>query len=121
VLVPGDDDRARPILASGDLLGVWPAIQLRGAELTLQPGDGIVLYTDGITDQGPDAREPPASVLSRCAPRTSAGQLADALLDLARHGPGPQRDDVAIIALRFCGLESSGEARPTPVAAAADR
>ncbi len=121
VLVPADDGPAEPIAASGDLLGVWPTIRLRGAEVTLQPGDGIVLYTDGITDQGPDVREPPAAVLSRCQPGTSAEQLADALLELARRAPGRQQDDVAIIALRFCGQQSSGQARPAPVAAAADR
>ena len=39
--------------AYGDLLGVWPDVRLRGVELELRPGEALVLYTDGVTDQGP--------------------------------------------------------------------
>ncbi len=40
--------------ARGPLLGVWPDIDLETERLVLMPGDSLVVYTDGVTDQGPE-------------------------------------------------------------------
>ncbi len=89
--------------ARGTLLGVWPDIRLHTAEVSLAHGDGIVLYTDGVSDPGPGPERAPEQALRGRPPRADADQLADALQSYARttSPPGPQRDDIAIVALRF--------------------
>jgi serine phosphatase RsbU (regulator of sigma subunit) len=71
----------------------------------LQPGDTVLLYTDGVTEAGAPQRvwtpDDLVEVVSGCA-RGDAQQLVDAvaeatLKDLA----GPPRDDIAILALRI--------------------
>lgn len=96
-----DRGEAVPVPASGDLLGVWPEIRLRDAELSLTPGAALVLCTDGVTDQGPGAERSPERALRRVGPDPSADALADALLDEAGRWTGAPRDDVAIVALRY--------------------
>ena len=90
--------------ARGTLLGVWPDILLHTAEIRLSPGDSLVTYTDGVTDQGPETQlSPPLETLRDHAPPASAEQLAR-LLDRSAHpGASRQRDDIAILALRFTG------------------
>ena len=92
--------------ARGTLLGVWPEVHLRTEEIALGPGDGIVLYTDGVSDPGPGPERVPAEALSERPPAASADQLADALQAYAAEPSGPQRDDIAIVAVRF--VDSGG-------------
>jgi len=99
-------DRGEPSLvpANGDLLGVWPEIRLRDAELSLSPGAALVLCTDGVTDQGPThpgAERSADQALRGVDGDGSAAALADALLDEAGRWSGAARDDVAIVALRY--------------------
>jgi CHASE3 domain sensor protein len=92
---------AESIDAAGDLLGVWPDVRLREAELELRPGEAVVLYTDGVTDPGPGLQRSPEELLAWPVPGRSADALADALLPGAgRPAEGP-RDDVAIVAVRY--------------------
>jgi len=52
--------------ARGTLLGVWPDILLHTAEIRLSPGDSLVTYTDGVTDQGPETQlSPPLETLRK--------------------------------------------------------
>ena len=89
------------VAACGDLLGVWPDIRLEEVEAPLRPGDGLLLYTDGVTDQGPGPDGSLEHALSRLAPDRSAETLADTLRAEAERSGGTPRDDVAIIALRY--------------------
>ncbi len=92
----------RAVDAHGDLLGVFDTIRLSTSTFELEPGDALVAYTDGVTDQGPGPRETPERALA-----TQAGADANALVAtlerLAQSPPGPHPDDIAIIALRFLG------------------
>lgn len=99
----------------GDLLGVLPSVRLHTAELELRPGDGLVAYTDGVTDQGPDLQISPEQALREQA-GTHAHELAATLEKLARRPLSRHPDDVAIVALRFIGGQAAAE--PTPPAAA---
>ncbi len=87
--------------AHGDLLGIWPQIRLEQVELRLAPGESLVLYTDGVTDQGPGTERSPEHVLRELAVEPSAGALADALQAEAGRSSAFPRDDVAIVALRY--------------------
>jgi serine phosphatase RsbU (regulator of sigma subunit) len=92
---------ARSLPARGTLLGIWPDIRLEESEFALGHGDSIVLYTDGVSDTGPGPERPPAEALRSRPPGGTADQLADALQAHAREPGRPQRDDIAIVALRF--------------------
>jgi serine phosphatase RsbU (regulator of sigma subunit) len=87
----------------GPLLGAFGDAAWQPKVLELATGDGIVLYTDGVTDaQGRDGRfgqERLESVL-----RDAAGRDADAIAEavdgsLLEFQEGPQRDDVAVLVL----------------------
>jgi serine phosphatase RsbU (regulator of sigma subunit) len=49
-LVPGDGSPITPVDGGGPLMGAFSRLALTETELELQPGDQLVLYTDGVTD-----------------------------------------------------------------------
>ncbi len=102
------------VRARGQLIGVWPDIELGTEELVLRPGDGLVVYTDGVTDQGPDSFAPaaPDAILAGLGPRPSAERLAATFERYAGQLDGPQRDDVAIVAVQFRGEPGASEQPP---------
>ena len=86
----------------GTVLGVLPDVAVADRRAALDPGDRIVLYTDGVTearcDSGFFGEERLARVLASA--RGSAGETAAALLDeVVRFQAGHPRDDIAIVAL----------------------
>jgi PAS domain S-box-containing protein len=85
--------------AKGTLLGVVddPAIGQRSVRL--QPGDAVILYTDGLADGGVVDDEALASELKRLAGR-SAEEIADALEATLPSDRGQLRDDLAILVVR---------------------
>jgi CHASE3 domain sensor protein len=103
VLVPHDGEPV-PVEARGDLLGVWPDIRVHEVEVPLRAGDGLVMYTDGVVDEGP-ARPAPERSPEQALRSLSPGWNADALADAVLHEAGPaasvRRDDIAIVALRY--------------------
>jgi len=88
-----------------------PVVRLEAAEVQLQPGDSVVAYTDGVTDQGPAGRRSPQDALGDRASGADADQLARILMDLARQPSGEHPDDIAILALRFLGQSAAEPAR----------
>ncbi len=105
ILVPEGADPSA-VSARGTLLGVWPDIYVHTSELDLARGDSLVVYTDGVTDQGPQSQAAsPGELLHDRPPDTSADDLAGILERSARQLFGHQRDDIAILALRFTGGE----------------
>jgi sigma-B regulation protein RsbU (phosphoserine phosphatase) len=57
VLVHPRGGECLPLAAKGMLLGCFEQVQLEEASVGLQPGDVLVLYTDGITDANSPAGE----------------------------------------------------------------
>lgn len=99
-----DGDGCRPLDSSGPLLGVLPDITLPDVELTLSPGDVLVLLTDGITE----ARDATGEQFGlervietvKGAPG-DAGAVAQAVDDaVAAFSGAVAQDDVAILVLR---------------------
>jgi serine phosphatase RsbU (regulator of sigma subunit) len=106
-LVLRADGRVDAIGTPGTLLGISPDPQLSDDSVRLEPGDAVVLYTDGVTDaQAPQRVLSPADLAGML--RGCAGLDAAAIaerVERAATGPadglGPEpRDDVAILVLR---------------------
>jgi serine phosphatase RsbU (regulator of sigma subunit) len=101
LLLKADGQASSPTV-SGTLLGVLEQIDTQDVEVTLGPGDSLVLYTDGLTDAGAPSREIALDELHRqlaaSAPATPA-VLVEQLVQLARERSGGRlRDDIAILA-----------------------
>jgi serine phosphatase RsbU (regulator of sigma subunit) len=93
--------------ATGVPFGVDPAAFHRVAESVLAPGDGLFLYSDGITEAFNSAGELYGStrlehVLGGSQRRSAAEIVGDVLADTARFAAGAeQSDDIACLALRY--------------------
>ncbi len=118
VLVPAQGTPSA-VAARGDLLGVLEDVRLQTAELELHPGDSLVAYTDGVTDQGPEVRRSPEEALGERSEGADAQELANILHNLALQPVGRHRDDIAILALRFLGLQADPAASSTEAGVAA--
>jgi serine phosphatase RsbU (regulator of sigma subunit) len=101
------DGSVDPIGRPGTLLGVLPSPVLADADATLDVGDSLILYTDGVLDvrDGPERGDP--NWLARQLPELAgkhAEEVAQGLADAAieRHG-GEARDDIAILVLHRNG------------------
>lgn len=88
----------------GQLLGVFPEVSLVDSVVDMEPGDTLLIYTDGATEQRREAvagekrlRDAFAASLGRDAEATAAG--VEEALRSAR-GSSPQRDDVALLVIR---------------------
>jgi PAS domain S-box-containing protein len=101
------DGTGEPLAISGRALGLLPGVRVGSCKVALQPGDAIVLYTDGVLDAGAPERplEMEELVAAACrAARAPAAEMAQAVeraaLDRAIGAP---RDDIAIVVLRRDG------------------
>jgi serine phosphatase RsbU (regulator of sigma subunit) len=133
VLSPGSDGQAPPGRLRVTPVDVpAPALPLRlmslgdtsGAERTvpLQPGDALLLYTDGVTEARDARREfyPLEERVAEVAARTGGtdGDLLDRLRDdLVRYVGAPLDDDAALLLARVSGPWDR-RAVPPPLAAA---
>ncbi|HEU4973548.1 MAG TPA: SpoIIE family protein phosphatase [Baekduia sp.] len=102
----------RPVGRSGTLLGAFEEGSWTVERLALQPGDALVLYTDGVTDTRGDGdrfgSERLVALLKHLGP---AG--ADAIaqrIDEALLAFGEQRDDVAVLVLEATGRDAPADA-----------
>jgi sigma-B regulation protein RsbU (phosphoserine phosphatase) len=121
-LLLGADGTIAEVGASGSLIGVLSMPQLADDRITLNPGDSLLVYTDGVTEARGDAR--PFGVTGvldvvgagvTSAAETTAKVLG-AVLDFQA---GEARDDIAIVALTARGATDVA-AVPAPVQARLD-
>jgi PAS domain S-box-containing protein len=86
----------------GTLLGVEADVHIEDRELRLEPGDALVLYTDGVTEARRDRPLSPQALADALAPRHADGaaRVAREVVRLAEEGAaGPLRDDLAVLAV----------------------
>ena len=90
----------------GTLLGIVSDPDLRDEDVSLRPGDAVVLYTDGVTDAAaPDQVHEPQELAEALRGRRyeTADSIAERLLELALDsgddGAVP-RDDIAILVIK---------------------
>lgn len=96
-------------LPKGIVLGISEHAHYEVAELTMQPGDTLVLYTDGVTEAGNAQQEFFSVERTRDILAGSAGEdittIVKTLQDaVAQFSKGlPQADDITILTLRYLG------------------
>jgi sigma-B regulation protein RsbU (phosphoserine phosphatase) len=102
-----DSGQPTEVERRGPPLGVALDIQPSRTTLSLAPGDGLLLYTDGITEArvSPGAQERLGEEGLRDALVAGAGRDTDATLDALLRitpdlAPGTPSDDVCLVALR---------------------
>jgi serine phosphatase RsbU (regulator of sigma subunit) len=103
------DGRAAERGSAGRMLGVHDQAAERPLEaIALEPGDALVLYTDGVTEAGgEDGRfglERLVAALESAGAGAPAQRLVDAVRDaVAAFAAGPPGDDIVVLAIRRDG------------------
>jgi sigma-B regulation protein RsbU (phosphoserine phosphatase) len=115
VLLRANGD-ARLVGTSGTVLGVVDDIDVPADQVTLEPGDALVFYTDGVTERrnGNDMFGDDNLLASL---RRAVGHSADALAgilerDVRSFSAAPSRDDLAVLVVRSkadAGLVASAD------------
>jgi GAF domain-containing protein len=100
LLVRGGE--VRPVGRTGPLLGAFEQGHWLAASLEIQPGDVVVLYTDGVLDaRGPDDRFGEERLAAALSGVTSAEQAVVRIDSALRQfAGGEQDDDTAVLALQ---------------------
>ncbi len=105
ILIARSHGRVDTVNSPGGLVGVSPDTTYGDVDVALDPGDTLLLYTDGLTEaragQGQFFGEPRLSRLLSTTPCASATATIDAVeRELAAFQDGaPLRDDVAVLAV----------------------
>ncbi|HEY2631851.1 MAG TPA: SpoIIE family protein phosphatase [Solirubrobacteraceae bacterium] len=98
------DGEASLIGEHGTLLGVLDPIEVGLTRVELQPGDTLLLYTDGLPDAGGagvQLGERAMIEMCRKAPRASLkGMLAHIEREAVEYAEGSLRDDLALLGIR---------------------
>jgi phosphoserine phosphatase RsbU/P len=90
-------------------LGVVPEVVYHTGAIQLNPGDALVLYTDGVNEAMNQARQQyrtPTIVTTLESCKTQVAEtLSRALLSSVTMwvGSAPQSDDITILVIRYCG------------------
>ena len=101
----------------GPIVGAMPGLAYKEASTTLRKGDGILLYTDGVTEAMNGAGElysdPRLDDLVQATNFGSMNQVTAAVMgDVESFEAGAERaDDITILALSFSGPEEGEEFR----------
>jgi PAS domain S-box-containing protein len=96
------------VVVRGTLLGVEAEPVLEPVDLALNPGDTLVLYTDGVVDARDESGERFGEERLIAAVNAAAGRPAEAVAAavdeaVATFEPARRRDDRAIVVLRVSG------------------
>jgi PAS domain S-box-containing protein len=98
------DGTARMADCRGDLMGIWPEVDVTDRRLELDPGDVILFYTDGVIEERsghePFGEERLIEILRSCAglsAEETAERVEKTVLDIRSESP---RDDMALMVLR---------------------
>jgi hypothetical protein len=114
-------DVVRRLETGGLVLGPFKGATFDEERSTLEPGDVLVVYSDGVTDaESPDGEQFGEERLLQCLggpPVESIEAVRDRLLDAVRTFAAgrPPFDDVTVLAVRYLGPSSPAPATlPTP-------
>jgi serine phosphatase RsbU (regulator of sigma subunit) len=118
LLVPAEG-RARAVGTPGSLIGALPEIVVRDEVVRLEPGDTVVLFTDGVTEERRVSGEAFGEdgllrVLDATRGRPAAEIAASverAVLEFSAEEP---RDDIAVLVLRVTPPGPAPASRPLP-------
>jgi PAS domain S-box-containing protein len=98
------DGRVEQLGSPGTLLGMVPDVEIDDVEGRLEPGDTLVLYTDGVIDAriagDPLGEDGLFALLAGCR-GLEAARIAERIEQVAiEHWGGPVGDDVAVVVIR---------------------
>ncbi len=94
---------------TGPMVGLLPGVSFSEGRAHLNPGDVLVIFTDGIVEAenaaGEDLGDGPLAAVVLARPKARAEELLEALLvEAFRHlGQGGFRDDVTLLVLKRMG------------------
>jgi serine phosphatase RsbU (regulator of sigma subunit) len=95
------DRGVEPVGAAGSLLGVFPDPGLTECGVDLQPGEALVFFTDGATDQRAEDDVAALRAAIAATPADSAAALADTVANVGNRVHGPSHtDDVAVLVVK---------------------
>lgn len=103
------DGRVRPLTDGGPIVGILEGINYSTHSDMLAPGEGILVYTDGVTE-APDPKgeffgnsrlESWLAERKADSPELMVRSLQKLVLEFA--GGTPQADDITVLALRYAG------------------
>ncbi|HTW07407.1 MAG TPA: PP2C family protein-serine/threonine phosphatase, partial [Acidimicrobiales bacterium] len=97
------DSEIQPLAATGPLLALDPRATYFSRDMTIDIGDVVVLYTDGLTEARSGGQlfgEDRVAHLVRRDPGQDTAIICKTLLEAARDFSSPLVDDVAIMAIR---------------------
>ena len=104
-LIVDRDGRAAPAGRPGTLLGVLDPIEIIESETVLQPGETLLLYTDGVSEagrsMGPLGEEGVVELCRRAPELGLAGLLEHVERAALERAEGKLRDDIALLAARI--------------------
>lgn len=106
VLLRAGDAPSMTLGTTGMLSGIMAGVDMERAEITMQPGDTLVLYTDGVTEAFNEENELYGDDRLIHSLRDAAGRTAEktvaTVVDAVRHHADgfPQSDDIAVVAVR---------------------
>lgn len=96
--------------APGDLVGAFAGAQATDEQVRLEPGDLLLLYTDGAVEQHGQSIAVGERTLRRAlesAPVTTAADAAAHLRQAVNQSESPRRDDVALLVARITEGEAT--------------
>ena len=99
-------------LKPGFVLGPMPDTVYEAERITLQPGDTLFLYTDGVTEaQNREEElygEPRLRDALQRAPKDDVAEMIHCIrAEVTRHANGaPQSDDVTMVAIKYRGVDA---------------
>jgi PAS domain S-box-containing protein len=103
-LLIGGDGEVSLVGEHGTLLGVLDPIEVGLTQVELDPGDTLLLYTDGLPDAGvAGGQMGEAGMIELCrkAPQRSLGEMLEHIERRAvAHADGSLRDDLALLGMR---------------------
>jgi sigma-B regulation protein RsbU (phosphoserine phosphatase) len=118
ILIPASGASARMVdVDGGPALGLFEEASFPTARSTLQSGDALVLYTDGVTeaerDQGAFFTVKRLLALLVGGTSQSAAALAERIVGAVHEfaGETPQSDDITVLTLRYRPRGVHGETR----------
>ncbi len=101
----------------GTALGFEPGLTFERTELTLRNGDGLIFYSDGVSEAFNAQEECYGNERLLTEAATLSGQSASGITaGLLRYvrafaGAAPQSDDIAILAFKVSGDDARGRAK----------
>ena len=111
VIVRGGREASLLGISTAPPLGTLPFATYHETEVTLEAGDTILLYTDGLVER---RREPLTDGLERLRALAAVPATADQLCQRVIQGlmpPGGGDDDIAVVALRIVPVEAAMSVR----------